>query len=94
MSDGIHWRHVRSANNPADIVCRGHSAEQLPTTIWFYGVQRHSSECPSEPDDRETAVPDRRKTVALQCKKPGNESILMKMILSNTSNYHIHISGI
>ena len=69
-TEGICWRHVPTKSNPADIVSRGCSAKDLPSTIWFSGpsfLQQHPSKWPVLSCELSDAVLERRKAAVFTC---------------------------
>lgn len=82
---GIFWRHVPSKSNPADIVSRGCSAQDLPHTIWFRGptfLQEHNSNWP--PTEEDTSVSP------LECRKAAvfKYSDITSSIIEGVINKH------
>ena len=86
---GIHWRHVPSKSNPADIVSRGCSAQDLSKTIWFNGphfLQDHHSYWPQNDDvEINLKVLEKRKTAALMSTKVSKSPI--EEIIDKHSSY-------
>ncbi|XP_046803857.1 uncharacterized protein LOC111684781 [Lucilia cuprina] len=69
QAQDVIWRHVPSKSNPADIVSRGCSATDLPSTIWFNGpkfIFEDVSNWPANITDESDEILERRKT-ALKC---------------------------
>lgn len=87
----IQWRHVPSKSNPADIVSRGCSAEELPTTIWFNGPQflfEDVSSWPQIESDNATEVLERRKAVVFTCTTTDPPISIIDCIIDKHSSYY------
>lgn len=74
LTDARDWSHVRSEHNPADLISRGSSPEQLlNATLWWEGppwLSENSSQWPKSTRQVLTEVPETRtQSVALLCNK-------------------------
>ncbi|XP_063989696.1 uncharacterized protein LOC135168980 [Diachasmimorpha longicaudata] len=62
------WKHVRTHENPADLVSRGQTpTEFIKPSLWVYGptwLQRHESEWPNLQLEFSSHIPDLRKSPA------------------------------
>ncbi|XP_046803778.1 uncharacterized protein LOC124419208 [Lucilia cuprina] len=97
----IYWKHVPSKDNPADIVSRGCSAQDLPTTMWFNGpsfLQQHHSTWPQTDDQIQTEVLERRKVAVCPVKHTlkANDVLQIDSIELNHTFWRIiaHIQAI
>ncbi|XP_046800970.1 uncharacterized protein LOC124421481 [Lucilia cuprina] len=92
QAQDVIWRHVPSKSNPADIVSRGCSATDLPSTIWFNGpkfIFEDVSNWPANITDESDEILERRKT-ALKCTTNDiTESVIDEIIDKHSSYYKI-----
>ncbi|XP_037828868.1 uncharacterized protein LOC119616534 [Lucilia sericata] len=92
QAQDVIWRHVPSKSNPADIVSRGCSATDLPSTIWFNGpkfIFEDVSNWPANITDESDEILERRKT-ALKCTTNDiTESVIDEIIGKHSSYYKI-----
>lgn len=95
LSNDIPWKHVPSKQNPADIVSRGTSAEELPNTIWFSGPEflyRDKSHWPQtiEADiaiDETLINTERLKTVTFKCSSSGSKEWIINKLVNKFSSF-------
>lgn len=88
----IQWRHVPSKSNPADIVSRGCSAAELPSTIWFNGPHflcKEISDWPANLVDNEIEILERRKAAVFKCTTNDSPAIIDIIIDKHSSYYKI-----
>lgn len=88
----IIWCHVPSKSNPADIVSRGCSAQELPATIWFNGpsfLLDHQSTWPKTDETKiSSEILERRKAAVFKC-TDAPKSIIEEIIDKHSSFYKV-----
>lgn len=94
QSSAIPWKHVPSKQNPADIVSRGSSALELPSTMWFSGPDFLYLDKASWPHSTTTNIIDdelvsekRRRAVTFKCSSSGSEDNIINNIINNNSSH-------
>ncbi|XP_055911761.1 uncharacterized protein LOC129945849 [Eupeodes corollae] len=89
-SKGITWRHVPTEFNPADIVSRGSSVEELRNSYWFAGppfLLKPSNYWPTNPQNllsSEELEMEKRKTILVCSQAPENNMVIT---INNCSSY-------
>jgi len=85
-SNAEQWKHVRSKDNPADIISRGIAPEKLPNcSMWFFGpifLHEKGSNWPENPKF-ETEV-ERRKPKAIALTTSQEESWFNRISYNNS----------
>jgi len=81
VTEGMNWRHVRTKNNPADLVSRGITATDLKrSTFWWNGptfLEQYESQWPEELAVTPTGDQLERRPIKFTLLVQGNEQSLV-----------------
>ncbi|XP_075157710.1 uncharacterized protein LOC142230976 [Haematobia irritans] len=84
----VSWRHVPSKSNPADVVSRGCSAEEISNTIWFSGpsfLEEDITKWPGTEEQLNIEILERRKAAVFVAN--SSEVNIIDDLLDKHSSY-------